>query len=148
MKFILKPKWIIGLILVFCLIIGVCILHNYAMSYQKFGKNVENINWLPATSTNISYYKSYFFTAYEFTISEENFLKLAEKEKWNVKKITEPVEVPRYTQGLHQNDDESPDDVAVITSGYYYNERWGNGGNITVGFDDKKLRAYYQTSPR
>ena len=93
MKFTLRQ------LLIFVTIVAVVIwfaLETYShFTRVEFGENVPSVTWLPSTATNVSYYKSYSFTAYEFEISEADFL------KWNRRKLSpieKTVRVTRYCQ--------------------------------------------------
>jgi len=52
------------------------------------GESVASVDWLPKSASNVSYYRSYMNTAYEFDIDEAGFLKWS---RWEVAEITEPV---------------------------------------------------------
>jgi len=39
------------------------------------GEVVASVDWLPKSASNVSYYRSYMNTAYEFDIDEADFLK-------------------------------------------------------------------------
>lgn len=43
----------------------------------EIAEGVYSVEWLPTEATNINYYRSYGFTAYEFQISETGFRKWA-----------------------------------------------------------------------
>src|SRR4029450_8888779 len=65
-----------------------------ALTHFETAENVDRVSWLPDSASNVSYYRSYNYTAYEFDISEDEF------KKWiwlDVKPITKPVEVHRYS---------------------------------------------------
>jgi hypothetical protein len=141
---------IIGVIALVSVTLGLYLLSNNYLTSYEYAENVETVDWLPDTATNISYFKSYLFTAYEFDISEEEFLKLAEKKGWKVKKINQTKRVLRYTYGVNQknNTSKKTNTEAIIDSGYYYNKRFSNGGGITVVYDNEKQTAYFQSDPR
>jgi len=122
----------------------------------EIGMNEKKVSWLPDAATNVSYYKSYSFTAYEFDISEEDFKKWAWK--WDVKKIDKPVKVGRYTRRTLLMPDD-PDEVeydeyqnevwAKIKVGYYYTTPpRGNGGGTSVAYNLFTGRAYFYSTPR
>ena len=127
-------------------------------------ENVEHVDWLPDAAHNISYYRSYSFTAYEFDISEDEFLRWTEDQGWKAEKVQSPVDILRYSTmtakfpGDHSSNLESERSAEfeqwerltrkTITDGYYYDYRQRNGGGVTVGYDLTSGRAYCQTSPR
>jgi hypothetical protein len=131
-----------------------CYLH---LTHFETAENVERVDWLPNTASNISYYRSYNFTAYEFDISEDEF------RRWTwlkVKPISEPVEIYRYSfvarsyQGLGPNPTNAQLEAAeaveraTISDGLYYEERHGNGRGVSIAYDRKRGRAFFQANPR
>jgi hypothetical protein len=58
------------------------------------GESVPSVSWLLAAASNVSYYRSYMNTAYEFDISESGFRSWS---RWDVKEISEPVTITRYS---------------------------------------------------
>ena len=135
------------------------------------GENVAKVDWLPEEANQVSFHKSYGFTAYEFNISEKGFLDLARREGWEIKPIgAETVSVERYLshrlmtalkgksvgdsdqeQEEHQKKYEEwkRDSRHIIAKGYYYKWLRGQtGGGIWVGYDSENGRAYYHTQPR
>ena len=118
--------------------------------YREHGKydyaqNVESVSWLPPTASNVSYYKSYFFTAYEFNIPEKDFLALAKKKKWHVKAIEEPFPIMRYNYIVESSGEEKR---VYISNGYFFEHRRRDGGGVSVAFDSIENKAYFQSSPR
>jgi len=60
-------------------------------------ENVPSVDWLPASASNVSYYKSYSFTAYEFDISESEFNAWA----WvKLEPVTDAVSVVCYSSRI------------------------------------------------
>ena len=127
------------------------------LTHFEFAENVERVSWLPPAATNVSYYRSYNFTAYEFDITEVEF------KRWtwlDVKPIAEPVKVYRYSHRKRANPDFGPNPSfeelevweathrATASDGLYYNNRSSSSGGVTVAFDRTKGRAYFQTNPR
>lgn len=51
----------------------------------EIGENVARVSWLPDSASNVSFYRAYSYTAYEFDIAEADFLKWAER--FSVKRI-------------------------------------------------------------
>ncbi|MCF6312099.1 MAG: hypothetical protein L3J39_06585 [Verrucomicrobiales bacterium] len=149
-------KWII-VMAIFALspfaLVGIWI---WSISGPSRGIAVEQVDWLPQEATNISYYKSYIFTAYEFDISEKGF------KKWvsnfdQVRVIEKPTTIARYSLAKdHYIDgaDESnwiPDTESSyikISKGYYSGHTDMDGGGHHVGYDSIKGRAYRQYNPR
>ena len=152
-----------------------CLAFFFWSAYKAFtevesGEHVARVSWLPESATDVSFYRSYSFTAYEFTIPEQNFLHWAKG--WEVARIVgEPRSISRYHRGL--NDVPYPDDPAPgehskevwskyetalaqyreanvkhIANGYYYEIRQSDGGGMAVGYDKEIGRAYFQSAPR
>lgn len=133
------------------------------------GEHLETVDWLPSEASDVSYYRSYLFTAYEFDISEEGFLKWASD--WEVKPVQAPYTIRRYSSALNRlpypGDRDrrmsDPTDVeefseamraweaeqrATITTGYWYERVQRNGGGVWVAYDRDRKRAYYVSTPR
>ena len=150
---------------------GAAVWFWYA-TYVSFNRveeaeNVARVDWLPAGARNVSYYRSYPFTAYEFDIDEAGFRSWAAQEGWPLRPVEyEPFRVLRYSfhasKRMHPPDEETlaPEEWRArhdraraatqkeIRRGYGYEKRQSNGGGVTVGYDLDTGRAYYQYSPR
>ena len=137
------------------------------------GENVPGVSWLPGSARNVSFYRSYSFTAYEFDIPEREFLNWAGGQGWEVRKVEgdpDPPSVLRYHFGggrlsypadLHPGATESEVEAwkealrayrsareKRVERGYFYEHRQRNGGGVSVGYDLDAGRAYVQSSPR
>jgi len=126
------------------------------------GENVSHVSWLPASASNVSYYRSYNFLAFEFDISETEFLNWANGN--DVKPVRESFSIPRYTRAIAPptvlpesatEDDfqrflaEKTKESATITDGYFYEQERGRSGGFTrVAWDRTTGRAYFQSNPR
>ena len=127
----------------------------------EIGENLDTVSWLPDEASNISFYRSYRFTAYEFDISEAGFERWSQ---WPVNDLSTPKKIARY---LVRTEPESPapsfdatdeqliayhrarqNQYAKITDGLYYEIEQSNGGGVWVGYDRQKGRVFYQSSPR
>lgn len=121
---------------------------------------VASVDWLPKSASNVSYYRSYMNTAYEFDIDEAGFLKWS---RWDVDEITEPVRLSRYlafsTPPPPEPSNPTNDEMVAfateysrravtISDGLYYGYLQTNGGGVWVGYDRSSGRAYYQSAPR
>lgn len=108
------------------------------------GENVSHVSWLPASASNVSYYRSYNFMAFEFGISEAEFLKWANG--CDVTPVREPFSIPLYTRASAPltvlpesatEDDfqrffaENSKQSATITHGYFYEQERGRSGGFT-----------------
>ena len=124
------------------------------------GENVSFVDWLPETASNVSFYRSYMYTAYEFDITESEFIKWS---SWDLAEISDPVSLARYklldTEIPDLGSNPSDDDVeafmtaraeqtATIDDGLYYGYLQDNGGGVWAGYDRKRGRAFYQSAPR
>lgn len=161
----MKKKYKTGIFILIAVIIGIfnpitliCwFLWNEAN--PETGINEKTVSWLPKEATNVSYYRSYSFTAFEFDISEDAFKKWAKE--WDIKRIKNPIDVTRYTLtttgnpsiGYDSNAKNSHKDQcrtrARITNGYYYRTiPRSDGGSTHVAYDLDIGRAYFQANPR
>ena len=150
-------------LVVIILIFSLGLYASWSNNNPEKGENVKSVDWLPAGATDVSYYKTYSWTAYEFSIEEDAFKEWA-YERWELAEIKDPVSISRYKYFLikYPNTDhmtelnaieDSIDDYkkqtsVTITNGIYYGNRRGNGGGVQVGYDRKNNRAYIQSNPR
>lgn len=125
------------------------------------GVDVPSVNWLPKTATNVSYYKAYVYTAYEYDISEAEFLKWS---KSDCKPIVSHQSVRRCSSStsklpsLPDNPTEAQrnaleyasidNKVAVVFDGLFYEHQLSNGGGVTIVYDREHGRAYFYSSKR
>lgn len=168
-------KWIVFSVIIL-FVCGVCYSLFTGLTGGKpdFAENIDSVSllpkeeakWLPAEATNISYYRKYGMGGmgvFEFTISENNFLKWTKKHKYPVERTTEtPFVIGRYTRYLKKYKKSSSGNMSdeefrnyfgykinmTIENGYKYEKRYGNGGGTSVGFDLNTGRAYYNSSHR
>lgn len=132
----------------------------WSNAHPKTGENVAKVSWLPASASNVSFYKTYSWTAFEFDISEDEFRKWAAHR--TLKEIVKEEKICRYSywkfcRKKHsvKTDEELTDYMnaekrhyAVVSKGLYDSRRHDNGGGYHVVFDRDKQRAYFQFSPR
>jgi hypothetical protein len=149
-------------VLVACSLAGAGLVH---LAYRDLteietGENAAKVEWLPSSASNVSYYKSYSFTAYEFDINEAEFVNWS---GWNLSPITSPIRIARYCffapiapkPDANSSDDDwnkyataSASRSANIADGIYYKHVQTNGGGVSVAYDRQRHRAYFQSSPR
>src|SRR5262245_53760868 len=103
-----------------------------ALTHVETGENVDHVSWLPNSASNVSYYESYGYTAYEFDMSEDDFKKWV---RYDVKPITEPFHVLRYSHSTAMRTDIGPHPTpaefeawqaiwkATIKNGLYHSHR-------------------------
>ena len=120
-------------------------------------ENVPSVDWLPDTASNVSYYRSYLNTAYEFDISESGFRSWS---RWDVTEISEPVTIERYSQLSKCPEPNATDEEweayfmadsersATIDDGLYYGYRQDDFGGVWVAYDRKRGRAFFQSAHR
>ena len=138
----------------------VCSLHDTHFSVS-YANNVDSVGWLPTSASNICYYRSYQYTAYEFDISESDFLNWCPEE---LLEIREPVSVPTWQHRILQHPSTLPYktedelrqnlvdyDATVsveITNGLFFDHLASNGGYRTYVYDRSSGRAYVAHTPR
>jgi len=130
------------------------------LTQVEIAESVASVDWLPDAATNVSYYRSYVNTAYEFDIDEHGF---RDWSRWNVAEITEPVQLSRYLSFATPPPQEpvnttEAEQIAfanayysrgvTIRDGLYYGNTQSNGGGVWVAYDRRAGRAYYQSAPR
>ena len=133
----------------------------YADHFPSSGEHLEQVDWLPAEARDISYYKSYTYTAYEFKIPEESFKKHANS-SWRFREIREPEVIRRYNyireyEEYHKNYREfryeeyrrlQERTTATVKNGIVARHRQRNGGGYHAVYDRDTGTAYVQTNPR
>ncbi|MEZ6138749.1 MAG: hypothetical protein R3C53_28010 [Pirellulaceae bacterium] len=130
------------------------------LTQVETGESLARVDWLPEDATNVSFYRSYMNTAYEFDISESGF---RDWSRWDVTEIQEPVGLSRYLAFSTPRPVEPPNPTpeqmkafaleysrrgVTIRDGLYYGHTHDNGGGVWVGYDRTCGRAYYQSAPR
>ncbi len=130
-------------------------VHGVLRPGYTYAENVGGVAWLPAEARNISYYRSYSYTAYEFDISEEGFRDWAGYKRWRLSAIEDPVTVLRYNWPIIKSPENfegiapaGTDGKVTIESGLIHHTDLGAGGGIWVAYDTDAGRAYYQSKPR
>ncbi len=134
----------------------------------EVGVNISSVSWLPKEASDVSYYKTYVLTAYEFSISEDGF------EKWaarygEAKEIESVVRVARFSymeslsfpeplpMGASESEWERHEAERArlevlrsiaITDGLVFEIRESDGGGLTVAYDRDYGRAYFESNPR
>jgi hypothetical protein len=139
---------------------GMALLRSMYLDFTsvEMGEHQQSVDWLPNTASDISYYRSYSLTAYEFTIAESEFLAWS---RFDLLRIEKPVSVLRYccvSARLAPLDGSTADEAkliaymnsqtATVSNGWYYKRRRQNGGGITMAYDRETRRAFVETSLR
>lgn len=101
------------------------------------GQRIPAVPWLPAAASDISYIKSYTFTAYEFDITQPEFVRWSDQNGWHANPVTGRASLLDWQK---QN--------VTIEAGLFYAHEFGNGGGVWVAYDSKARRAYFQSMPR
>lgn len=140
-------------------------------NHVETAENVPRVPWLPESATNVSYYRSYLWTAYEFSIDERAFLQLTRDQGLDVRPIgPEPFTIKRYSfdagrrmypaalpEGASEAEIARYDEAVsrseeaqhkTIRRGYWYRNIRSNGGGTSWAYDLDSGRAYYDYSAR
>ena len=131
------------------------------MSTVRTGENVDHVSWLPNSASNISYFLSYSFTAYQFQITEFEFVDWCPEElseitapltisTWQARMVDTPLPNSTTTAIEHEKlvrEFESLTSVTV-TNGLFYEKWYRNGGCSIYVFDRDSSVGYRQSSPR
>ena len=137
-------------------------LHHH-LAHVEYGEGVASVKWLPAEATNVSFYLSYNYTAFEFDIDERGFKEWVKPHE--VQRIEGGFRITRYNfpenrlrMGRVALDSEDYEDVRErywrlsymdITNGYKHKKLFGrSGGRRHIAYDLSTGRAYYQHNPR
>lgn len=133
---------------------------HLGLTQVETGESLPSVNWLPDSASNVSFYRSYMNTAYEFDIDEESFRQWA---RWDIAEIEEPVGLSRYLRFSTPRPQEPPNPTqqqleklaqeysrrgVTIRNGLYYGYTQDNGGGVWVAYDRSAGRAYFQSAPR
>lgn len=137
----------------------------------EIAEGVASVDWLPAEATDISYCRSYGFTAFEFKISEAGFREWAaaaayqSRESVEFLPITEISEltgnrifpIERYNSygeagravpaGVDYNEHRKATTID-IKNGLRGEMRRGSAGGYSIGYDRDTGMAYWQSNPR
>ncbi len=147
-RWFIRSLWVVAIALFLSpfLLIGAWIIGvSWSESHPEIGMNVAAVEWLPQSASSVSFHKQYSYTAYEFTITEEDFLVWLD-EKTPIE-IDEPVEMLRYNFIIEYFP--TPENTKTISSGLYWQTPpRGNGGGTSIAFDRNTGIAYFQSNPR
>ena len=147
-----KKRLVCGCACFLFLPVFLILLYIWLVNISESGERVRNVDWLnDPEASEISYYKSHIWTAYEYRTSEKNFLRYANP-PWKFKEIREPVKVPRYLLMTKYNGNyiggTPSDSHAEVKNGLIAEERWKNGGGYIAVYDRDTGKAYIQRNPR
>ena len=145
-----KRPWVVGLIIS-------PLLFAFLFLHFAFGKNPTvtklynaKVSWLPESATNISSMSRGGFAMMvkiECDLPEDDFLKLAKEEEWD---LSEEEEIFIY------NEDRIPglppfreipyhnESINIIISGYIHANTYPNGGGTRVIYDKDLKRMFYE----
>lgn len=130
------------------------------------GEHVTTLSWLPKEATDICFYDSYFRTAAEFKIGEQDFRRWCDSRGYALHVIgPQPFIITRYSlaeawelsgQTGKKSQEESYEQRARIqdmmsrrvSRGLCYKKERDNGGGIWVAFDADNQMGYFYSTPR
>jgi len=158
---LMKNKLGLGLLIGVLIPLSVTALVGLAMcsnAHPEIGENKSQVKWLPVQATNVSYYKTYSWTAFEFDLAEDQFKTWASK--WDMKEIASPralrrytfrtLKCPKYDTNPHGDYStwESQTKVVITNGLFYQTPERANGGGTFVAYDRDHGKAYYESHPR
>jgi hypothetical protein len=151
-------KWLFGAVTATAFFIWLVLGIIHTLTHVESGENVASVSWLPKSATNVSYYKSYSRTAYEFEIAEAEFVKWRD---WELRPIDGAISIPRYIRTRVPDFGPNPTTkereirveayesrTARVANGLYYTYRQRNGGGVIVAYDRDRGKAFFWSSPR
>lgn len=129
------------------------VLAGYVLLYpqEAVRRNVDAVDWLPPTASDISYYERTGFgwvRCAEFSIVRDDLLAYATANGWQLEPVTNiaaPI-CPALLVPFTQTD--NPLSAGTISNGLRYKNRHPNGGGITIVYDPATSRCYYSASHR
>ena len=147
-KCLSRSLWVLGIVVLlspFLAVVGWIASAAWSNDHPERGVAEPGVDWLPAGASDVSYFKTYSFSAYEFHISEDGFRAWATEVE--LCEISAPVSIERYNRWDPQVS--SSEQMATITQGLWgETPRRGNGGGTRMVFDRETGTAYFQHSPR
>lgn len=127
-----RPLKYLLAISVFIYIVALIYVGYVWVSRVEFGENQDSARFMPLPEAkNISYYLKFDFSAYEFTMDEENIIKY----RSSLKEVVEPVTVKRYKYRLENIPEEER--TVTVENGLFVTD-----GESTIVFDREKSRVY------
>ena len=158
----LYSKILVGGILTVALLLGVMPIVSFPLwlslawydyAHPDYGESLPEYRWRGQVLHNASYFQTYSITQVEGELSEEQFLIMAKKARWELFEINEPVRIAHRASSKiskFENGTEFSDksEVLTITSGLEANYIQSNGGGYHVCFDRESSRLYYLSTPR
>lgn len=151
---------IVIIILVFnpvTLILGWLGMMRWENANPEKGENLARVEWLPETASDISFYRSYSWKSWEFSMAERDFRR-EWASRYNLKEITEKQVISRFSWWDFRIEKpphdsltffrEEKNHLAEVVHGLYASERWDNGGGYHIAFDRDEDRVYFQSNPR
>jgi len=132
-------------------------------AHPDVGVNAPSVKWLPEAATNVSFYKTYSWTAYEFDIDEAGFRKWAKK--LDLRPIQDAKFINRhswreFSREANERCNETGElgawvypverkHFAVVRNGLFHKHTNGvNGGQTHLVYDRDDGRAYYTSNQR
>lgn len=120
------------------------------------GENLAQVDWLPETASDISYYRTYNLKVSEFSMNESDFRKWASDS--DLKEIKDRQEIRRFSWWDYQKtrpkqyDEtyfrEEQNHIAIVTNGLFSSYRQSDGGGNYTVFDRDKNRVYFESNRR
>ena len=144
----------------FYVLLAMVALFPFAVFYMlqqgpDFGENLQSVDWLPETASNVSYYRSDQVEIYEFSITVEEYKRWAERQGMHIRTITSPISVSRYMAYIPGNPHLVPSSDGLtseefhqwqnmisiqVESGLYASEE----GHYTAVYDYNSHKCYYE----
>ncbi|RBP40421.1 hypothetical protein DES53_108128 [Roseimicrobium gellanilyticum] len=151
-KIIVAAVVVFNPLTIFVAWIGTAWLSN---NRPETGTNLSAVDWLPQSASDISYYETYSWTAWECTMSEEDFRKWASR--YELREISGALSIERFSWreawrthlGSGRDSwEEERKHVATVRDGLFAAKYWENGGGYKLVFDRETSRVYRQSNPR
>ena len=134
-------------------IIGFIVLLIISFCYtpETIGKNVDSLEWLPNSASNISYYQrgGFGWIKYaEFDMTKSDFKQFATKNKWDIQEKKDVYISVRNILNEEPLREIHGIKIDIIPNALFYKNRAQNGGGITLVYDLDTHRGYYDASHR
>lgn len=108
----------------------------WSNTHPETGMNLGSVDWLPRSASDVSYWETYSWSAWECTMGEEDFREWGTRYKLQEIKYAQSIERFSWMEFSRSSQDSDGDawdkerqkHVAIVRKGLFATERRENGG--------------------